>query len=81
VVIDNKIPCTPDKTPFFSSVANKRYSFMSIIEKAYAKALGNYEHIYSANHPNKYIVEIANILPVEYALHEKLPKSYINLLW
>lgn len=64
MIVDSKIPCTPDKTPFFSSVANRRYSFMSIIEKAYAKALGNYSAIYSASHPNKYTVELANLLPV-----------------
>lgn len=64
VVIDNKLPCAPDKTPFFSSVMGHRFSFMALIEKAYAKVLGSYHAIYTSSNPHQYIIELANLLPV-----------------
>jgi hypothetical protein len=81
VVIDSKVPCAADKTPFFSSVANLRFSFMSLIEKAYAKALGSYNSIYTVSHPHQYVMEIANLLPVEYVLQKAMPDNYKNLIW
>jgi hypothetical protein len=64
VVIDSKLPCAPDKTPFFSSVTGHRFSFMALIEKAYAKALGSYHAIYASSNPHQYIIELGNLLPV-----------------
>ena len=64
VIIDNKIPCAADKTPFFSSVIGHRFSFMAIIEKAYAKALGNYHAIYASANPYQYLIDLGNMLPL-----------------
>jgi hypothetical protein len=63
VVVDSKIPCAADKTPFFSSVTGHRFSFMAIIEKAYAKALGSYQAVYASANPHQYLIELANLLP------------------
>ena len=56
VIIDDKIPCSQENSPYFSCISGFRYSFLSIVEKAYAKALGSYESLYSNSNYNKYIV-------------------------
>lgn len=64
VVVDNKIPCSLDNSPFFASVANKRYAYMSLIEKAYAKVHGSYKNIFNINNTHRYIVELSSTLPI-----------------
>ena len=63
VVTDDKVPASSENEPYFSSVHNKRYSYISLIEKAYAKVHGSYRNALAIKCPKTYIVELTNMLP------------------
>ena len=46
VIVDNKIPCSSDNEPFFSRSKSPVLSWVSLIEKAYAKLKGNYKTLF-----------------------------------
>jgi hypothetical protein len=55
VIIDDKIPCNNEGQPLFAKSGNGTCSYVSLIEKAYAKLKGSYENIYESPSFSKYI--------------------------
>lgn len=73
VVIDDKIPCMQDKKPFFSSVSDCRYSFISLVEKALAKMYGTYKAAFEVNSTQRYLMEMTGLLCLDEPLNESMP--------
>jgi hypothetical protein len=46
VLVDNKIPCNTENVPLFSVAKGMRNSWVSLIEKGYAKLKGNYHNLF-----------------------------------
>lgn len=64
MIVDNKIPCNNNNEPIFSFDKNKKYSWISLIEKAFAKVKGCYKNIYNTNSYEQHIYEMNRKLPL-----------------
>lgn len=74
VIIDNKIPCNSENEPLFSRSKVKNQSWVSLIEKAYAKLKGNYRKMFNVNSQTQYIHELNRKLPIIF----EIPKAFAS---
>jgi hypothetical protein len=58
-----------------------RYSYLSLIEKGYAKVHGNYENLYRINNSLKYVFELTNSIPCEDLLSKNMPEKGKEEIW
>ena len=81
VLIDNKIPCNSDNEPIFSTSIDKKNSWISLIEKAYAKVKGSYKNVFSFD-SKQYLYELSRKIPLESIFDEEFKDEETkNKLW
>ena len=74
MLTDGKIPCNSDNDPLFSYAVDKKSSWISLIEKAYAKVKGGYKNIYSGE-TNQYLFELCRKIPLENSMNLDFKKE------
>jgi calpain, invertebrate len=68
VIIDDRIPCV-DKSPVFSRCKDPTETWVSLIEKAYAKLHGCYETLFSG-YIDDALVEMTGFVSEKFYLHD-----------
>lgn len=73
VLIDDLLPCTTKKQPLTSTSVSRKYSWVPLIEKAYAKVKGGYCSIYGQTTLFESLYELSHQVPSEFSLPDKFP--------
>jgi hypothetical protein len=81
VVIDDKLPCGLDGKPFFSASPNYRLGFVSLLEKALAKAHGTYKAMYAVCSIQRYLMELSGALCLYEGLGAGMPEGAKEAVW
>jgi hypothetical protein len=67
-MIDDLLPCTLNKEPIFATSGTKKYSWIPLVEKAYAKIKGGYYRLFTDTTMFEAVYELSHSLSLEIPL-------------